>query len=168
MESQAAFNAANVKLQELWADGECALCRGQRAGELGAAARVLVLRLTAERPRPASVERLAHEFGLKDQLDGAWAVPPLQLIPDGHPMMLVLQDPGGEPLDRHLGGPLEIPRFLKLAIASASALGQVHRRGVIHKYLKAINNLVDDENGRVRLTGFGLAAQMPRERAVPD
>ena len=37
--------------------------------------------------------------------------------------MLVLEDPGGEPLDGLLGGPMEVERFLRLAIGIAAALG---------------------------------------------
>ena len=38
--------------------------------------------------------------------------------------MLVLEDPGGEPLDRLLGAPMETGRFLRLAIGIVTALGQ--------------------------------------------
>ena len=44
--------------------------------------------------------------------------------------MLVLEDPGGEPLEGLLGAPMEVGRFLRLAIAIAAALTQLHRRGV--------------------------------------
>ena len=48
--------------------------------------------------------------------------------------MLVLNDPGGEPLDRVLdrgqGQPLERTRFLRVAIPLAAALRQVHERGL--------------------------------------
>lgn len=68
------------RLQVLWEDGERALYRGRRAGENGAPDSVLALRLTAERPRPASVDRLAHEHRLQDHLEGAWAARPLELV----------------------------------------------------------------------------------------
>jgi hypothetical protein len=48
----------------------------------------------------------------------------------------------------------------------AKALGQVHRRGLIHKDIKPANVLVDDA-GNVWLTGFGIASQLPRERQAP-
>ena len=44
-------------------------------------------------------------------------------------------DPGGEPLDRVLerdqGQPLDLTRFLRIAIGLAAALGLVHRRGLV-------------------------------------
>jgi hypothetical protein len=84
--------------------------------------------------------------------------------------MLVLMDPGGEPLDRVLergdGQPLELTRCLRIAIGLAAALGQAHRHGLIHKDIKPSNVLVDDA-GNVRLTGFGIASRLPHERQAP-
>ena len=81
--------------------------------------------------------------------------------------MLVLEDPGGEPLDRHLGEPMEVPQFLPLAVCIAAALGRMHQRGLVHKDLKPAHILVNERNGQVRLTGFGLASRLPRERQSP-
>src|SRR5260370_16604621 len=85
-------------------------------------------------------------------------------------MILVLKDPGGEPLDRILerdrGQPLELTRLLRIAIGLATALGQVHRHGLIHKDIKPVNVLVDDV-GNVYLTGFGIASQLPHECQAP-
>jgi hypothetical protein len=47
--------------------------------------------------------------------------------------MLVLEDPGGEPLDRLLGQPMELSRFLRFAVGLVAALGKLHQRGLIHK-----------------------------------
>jgi hypothetical protein len=46
--------------------------------------------------------------------------------------MLVLEDAGGEPLDRRPGTSMEMGRFLRLAIAVAAALGNHCQRGLIH------------------------------------
>ena len=58
-------------------------------------------------------------------------------------MMLVLEDPGGEPLHRLLGAPMEVGRFLRLAIGIAMALGKLHQRGLVHKDIKPANILVN-------------------------
>src|SRR5947209_1377552 len=80
--------------------------------------------------------------------------------PEGRTILL-LEDPGGEPLDRLLGPSLDLTRCLRLALGLATALGQLHRRGLLHKDLKPANVLVDAW-GRVRLTGFGIASRLPR------
>jgi len=80
--------------------------------------------------------------------------------------MLLLEDHGGEPLTRLLGQPLELTDFLHLAIDISAALGHVHAKGLIHKDVKPANVLVHAVSGRVWLTGFGIASQLPRERQL--
>src|SRR5712672_2746016 len=82
-------------------------------------------------------------------------------------MTLVLEDPGGVPLDRLLGRPLDVSHFLRIAIPLAGALHQVHERGLVHKDIKPANILVDAASGGVWLTGFGIASRLPRERQAP-
>ncbi|QCP52825.1 PAS domain S-box protein [Trinickia violacea] len=153
-------------LQILWDDGERVLCRGRRPGV--DSHNVLLVRPAAEHPLPASLDRLVHAFGLKNELDGAWAVRPLELVREGGRTLLVLEDPGGEPLARLLGAPMEMGDFLSLAAGIAAALGKLHQRGLVHKDLKPAHILVHCADGQVRLTGFGLASRLPRERQAPE
>ena len=81
-------------------DGERVLCRGWRRGDDGNRRAVLVVLPAAEHPSPSNLDRFAHEFGLKNELDAAWAVRPLEFVHDGGRPMLVLEDAGGEPLDQ--------------------------------------------------------------------
>src|ERR1700722_14009389 len=76
----------------------------------------------------------------------------------------MLEDPGGEPLDGLLGAPMELGRFLRLAVCIATALGRLHQRGLVHKDLKPGRILVNCAEGAVRLTGLGIATRLPRER----
>jgi PAS domain S-box-containing protein len=128
---------------------------------------VLAVLPAAEHPTPAILDRLAREYGLKDELDGAWAVRPLELVSERGRIMLVLEDTSSEPLDRLLGVPMEVRSFLHIAIAVAAALTQVHRRGLVHKDIKPANILVNRMTGEVKLTGFGIASRLPRERQPP-
>jgi hypothetical protein len=50
--------------------------------------------------------------------------------------VLVLQDPGGAPLGQMLGLALELGSTLRLAINLATAIGQVHHRGLVQKDIK--------------------------------
>jgi serine/threonine protein kinase len=111
-----------------------------------------------------SANRLAHEFELREHLDGTWALRPLELVRERGQTMLVVDYTAGEPLDRLIGEPMEIGQFLRLSVAMSGAIGQLHGRGVIHKDIKPANVLVDFATGRVRLTGFGIASRLPRER----
>src|SRR6266446_4681440 len=107
-------------LQVLWEDGERVFCRGERRVD-GYRAAVLAVLPAAEHPTPATLDRLACEYELKDELDGAWAVRPLELVRERGRTMLLLEDTSSEPLHRLLGAPMELRSFLRLAIAVAGA-----------------------------------------------
>ena len=153
--------------QVLWEDGDRVFCRGWRLGADGNRSTVLAVLPAAEHPAPATLDRLAHEYELKDDLDGAWAARPLELIREGGRTTLVLEDPGGEPLDLRLARPMDVGRFLHLAISIDVALGKLHQRGLVHKDIKPANILVNHATGAVKLTGFGIASRLPRERQAP-
>ena len=138
-----------------------------RARQHGSPSPLLAVAPTAEQPLPQSLRRLEHEFSLAAELQPAWAAKPLILTRQQGRTILVLADPGGEPLDRVLERnreqPLGLARLLPIAINLATALGHAHRRGLIHKDIKPENALVDDA-GHLWLTGFGIASRLPRER----
>ena len=123
-----------------------------------------ILLVAAEETSP---ERLEHEYALKAELDADWAARPVALTHHNGRMTLVLEDPGGAPLDRLLGRPMEVSHFLRIAIPLAGALRHVHQRGLIHKDVKPANILVDSASGGVWLTGFGIASRLPREHQPP-
>jgi hypothetical protein len=99
-----------------------------------------VLAVFGEHPTPATLNRLAYEYFLKDELDGAWTAKPLELICEGGRTMLVLEDPGGEPLDRLVGtdGSEKL-----LAPRHRGGTYQVHHRDLVQKDLKPANILVN-------------------------
>ena len=155
-------------LQFLWVDGERVFHRGCRENSDGGYGSVLVVLPAAERALPATLERLAHEYALRDELDAAWAARPLALVREGGRTALLLEDPGGEPLEGLIGAPMEAGRFLRLAIGIAAALGKAHQRGLVHKDVKPANILVNCADGQTRLAGFGIASRLPRERQAPE
>ncbi|WER47520.1 AAA family ATPase [Cupriavidus sp. WKF15] len=152
--------ASELNARILWEDEERVL--GRWHVELdGQATPVLAVWPAAERPTPASLARLTHEYGLKERLDGSWAARPLHLARVHGRMALLLEDTGGEPLAGLLGVPMDVGRFLCLAINICAALAQLHRQRLVHKDLKPAHILVNDALGAARLTGFGLASRLP-------
>jgi PAS domain S-box-containing protein len=128
---------------------------------------VLLLTPASIHPRPESLKKIEHEYSFCRDFDTTWAVRPLALSESSGQKALVLEDPGGEFLHRLIRGPMEITQFLRIAIGLSSALGQLHKRSVIHKDLKPSNVLVDAATGHAWLTGFGIASRLPRERQSP-
>jgi len=126
-----------------------------------------ILLVAAEETSLGCVARLEHEYALKGELDADWSARPVALTHYNGRMTLVLEDPGGAPLERLLGRPLEVAQFLRIAIPLAGALRHVHERGLIHKDIKPANILVDAASGGVWLTGFGIASRLPREHQAP-
>jgi serine/threonine protein kinase len=142
-------------------EGDISLYRGAGTGLAP------ILLAATEETSLACVERLEHEYALKAELDADWAARPVALTHYNGRRTLVLGDPGGAPLDRLLGRPLDVSHFLSIAIPLAGALRQVHERGLIHKDIKPANILVDAASGGVWLTGFGIASRLPREHQAP-
>src|SRR5258705_1307039 len=142
-------------------EGDISLFRGSGIGLAP------ILLVAAEERSPGWVERLEHEYALKSELDADWAARPVALTHENGRTTLVLEDPGGTPLDRLLGRPLDVSHFLRIAIPLAGALRHVHERGLIHKDIKPANILVESASSGVWLTGFGIASRLPRERQAP-
>jgi PAS domain S-box-containing protein len=82
--------------------------------------------------------------------------------------VLVPEDSGYKSLDGLLDASMDCESFLRLAVGIASALAKVHQSGLVHKDVKPANILVHPESGEVRLTGFGLASRLTRERQRPE
>jgi PAS domain S-box-containing protein len=152
-------------LESLQKDDGLELYRGRREKS---PFQILVIVPQAKPPAPEILKRLEREHKLRAELDSDWAVRPLELLRERGQIALVLEDPGGQPLDQLLEGPLELTRFLLLAINLTVALGKLHNRGLIHKNLKPANVMLDPEVGQVWLMGFGVASHLPRERQTPE
>jgi serine/threonine protein kinase len=159
------FELSTYCFKTLREDGEFVLCRGRRDSD---GAGLLLVQPVSEHPSFASLEQLDREYSLKEELDPHWAARPLALERHDGRMMLLLEDPGGEPLDSLLEKPLELIDFLRLSIAIAGVLGKLHAAGLIHANLKPANILVEAATPNVWLTGFGIASRLRSERLAPE
>jgi PAS domain S-box-containing protein len=165
LSSSAVIELSTHGYEILRADEEFSVCRARQDGEQST---ILVVTPVAEYPAVESLAHLENEYSLRDELDLDWAARPLALTRSEGRTILVLEDPGGEPLARSLGQPMELGRFLRLAINLAAGLGKLHHRGLIHKDIKPANILVESASNKVWFTGFGIASRLPRERQAAE
>jgi PAS domain S-box-containing protein len=141
------------------------LYRGRGAN---GSARVLLRSPTSQHPTLQNLKRLEWVYSLKEELDPAWAVRPIELANHWDRVVLVMEDPGGVPLEQLLGQPLNLAFSLRIAISLSSAIGHLHRRGFIHKDIKPAHVLVTPNTGQCWLMGFGISSRLPRERQFPE
>jgi hypothetical protein len=151
---------SSYTLEQLRQDPQFVLYRGRGDGVLP---HILVVAPLAERLEHQTIKWVEHEYALRTELDSAWAAIPVALVRDRGRTVLVLEDPGGEPLDRLLEDTLELTRFLQIAIGLSTALNGLQKRGIVHRNIKPGNVMVDAASGKVWLTGFGIATNLLHE-----
>ncbi|MBN1205639.1 MAG: AAA family ATPase [Myxococcaceae bacterium] len=108
-------------------------------------------------PGPRERARHQREYELLQRLRGTPGVLTahgLEIVQD-RPFLL-LEEVGGVALSEQLGRPFEPSRFFELALALATTLAEVHRRGVIHKDIKPANILLS-HSGKAWIIDFGIA-----------
>jgi PAS domain S-box-containing protein len=155
--------SSQLPLNVLRQDREFTLYRGEHPIRPDSVS-VLLLAPSSDPPSREALRKLEYEYSLRNELDSAWAARPVALTENRGQTAIVLEDPGGEPLDQFLSGPLELNSFLRIAVGIATALDGLHKSGLIHKDVKPANVLFDSGTGKVRLMGFGIASRLPRER----
>ena len=151
-------------LESLREGADLTLYRGRQNGNPSS---ILAVAPATEQPSPLILRRLEHEYSLAAELDLAWAEKPLALTRNEGRITLTLADPGGGHLDRVLERqPLDQTRLPRIAIGLTTALGQVHRRGLMHRDIKPANVLVDDA-GKVWLRDLGWRPSCCRSASCP-
>ena len=115
-------------LEALRRDEEFVLYRGEHSNQPGSPS-VLLLAPASMQPALETLKKIEHEYSLRDELDSAWAVRSLALSEHRGQMTLVLEDPGGETLDRFLPGPMEMTQFLRFAVGTRNRTQRVAREG---------------------------------------
>ncbi|XYI02377.1 AAA family ATPase [Sorangium sp. So ce1128] len=119
----------------------------------------VVLKLPhGEPPSPRAREQLKHEHAVLRALEVPGVIRALGLEELDRKPVLVLEPWGDISLGRVLDqGPLPLGVALRLSAALSRSLGEVHRRGLLHRDIKPQNVLVDAERTHTCLIDFGLA-----------
>ena len=107
-------------LEVLWRDADRAFCRLRRNDVESARVHTRSLPAPSIRRSRASIASPTNTNS-RMTWTGAWALRPLEFVRERGQTMLVVDYAGGEPLDRLVGQPMEIGRFLRLAVAPRPA-----------------------------------------------
>jgi tRNA A-37 threonylcarbamoyl transferase component Bud32 len=152
-------------LEELSRNAWHALHRGHRRAD---GASVLLKVPRGHPPRPDDLERLEREHGLLHGLSLPGVPRAYALERYDHSSCLVLEDRGGTPLATLPGSrPLDVDRFLRIAIELATILAELHRRDIIHQNVNPGSILVHPSTDEVWLADFSLAAKATGESLAP-
>ncbi len=152
----------------LWEDGERVYSRAWRDHPDGTRFECVAVAPAGEHPTPGCIHRFAHEYGLREYLDSAWALRPLRLERERGRTMLLLEYQAGKPLHHFIRPRIEIAEFLRVAVAISASLRRLHESGLVHKDIKPANILLDSVTGRVWFTGFSIASRLRREHQAPE
>jgi PAS domain S-box-containing protein len=123
----------------------------------------VVIANAASKDVQAQVGKLLHnEFSLSALLDPAWAIRPVDSILVAGQPTLLYDDYQAEPLNRRFKSGLPLEHFFPLAIQITTLLKAMHGVGLVHKDIKPATLLIDQE-GIVRLSGFGFAEKLEHQ-----
>lgn len=142
------------------------LARGLKSG-IGFPDRILLAGPRSKAYSRDFDQRAANEMRMAPYLDGDWAVVPRSILNEENLTGLVLDDADGIPLSQLIGRRFKTDELLLTAIAIVRAIERMHGIGIVHKDIKPANILFDVSTGVARLTGFGIATRLPRERQAP-
>ena len=112
-----------------------------------------------------ALARLRREMAILTSIRSDHVVHAIDVVRLGDGAALVLEDLGGESLDRHLGRTrLSLADTLGIAIHAAAALRDVHAAGIIHKDVTPSNIVYNAATGQARLIDFDVATAWRTER----
>lgn len=133
---------------------------------------VILKMLKQAYPSPEKIAWFKREFERTQNLNpspGAGKALPgvveaYSLENDQQRWIMVLEDFGGESLDRYLRRkPFTVTEFLPLALEIADILGQIHQRQIIHKDINPSNIVLHPATHQIKVIDFGISTTLSRE-----
>ena len=136
-----------------------------RAVKKDSGQRVVVKMLNTETPSPAEIARFRHEYELIRDIDDEAVIKVYDVVVADGKIALVLEDFEGDSLKNIMDrAPFNLETFLRIGITIARVLDKLHKKNIIHKDIKPHNILFNPETQAVKLTDFGISAELTHVR----
>jgi PAS domain S-box-containing protein len=129
---------------------------------------IVIKMLKQDYPSPQELTRYRQEYQIARSLNLEGVVKVYSQQDYQRTLVILLEDFGGESLDRWMQKrpeafcPMPLPAFLRLAIKLAEILGRIHADRVIHKDINPGNIVLNLETGVVKIIDFGISTQFNR------
>ncbi|MDI1483784.1 ATP-binding sensor histidine kinase [Polyangium sp. y55x31] len=129
--------------------------------------RVIVKSMKGPYPSRGEIVRYRQEYEITRSLDLPGVIAAHDLLRHDHVLVMILEDFGGQSL-RHLLASARLPLRdgLRIGARVARSLGEVHRRGVVHKDLNPANIVHNPRTDVLKLIDFGCATRQSGELAA--
>jgi predicted ATPase/tRNA A-37 threonylcarbamoyl transferase component Bud32 len=114
-------------------------------------------------PTPAKLTHYRQEYEITCNLNIEGVINTYGLEKYQNTLMIVLEDFGGQSLQKLFNAPLDIAEFLALAIQITEILGEIHAANVIHKDINPSNIILNPTTRQLKIIDFGISTVLPRE-----
>ncbi|GAB1543536.1 AAA family ATPase [Scytonema sp. NUACC21] len=126
--------------------------------------RVILKMLKQAYPTPKRIAEFRREYEITKNLALTGVVDAYSLETDQHRWVMVLEDFGGESVQRiRQNKQLALNEFLSLAIEVTDILSQVHDLNIIHKDINPSNIVWNQTTLQIKLIDFGISTELSRE-----
>lgn len=126
---------------------------------------VLMKSFTSSHPSLEVIAMLKNEYAILKDLKIDGVLKTYALEQHHHDYFLIQEDFPGVSLDRLIRFEnLSVNTKLMIAIQIVKVLAEIHEQEIIHKDIQPQHILVNLEEMKVKITGFGLATRLPRQR----
>jgi PAS domain S-box-containing protein len=145
----------------LYQDAKNVLYHGERVEDDES---VVIKANSTSYPASSFAITIRNEYEITKDLEIDGILRPYALEKYKDKLVLILEDMGGLPLKTHLSSKkMSLEVSLELAVSLADTIGEVHRKGIIHKEINPNNIFFNPRTNQVKLAGFGAALLLPRE-----